>query len=229
MFPDLPASKPGLQRIDGPARQSPREAAALFRSGQCPPDREFDRYLPEDLQALSTRHWTPLPTVRRIARWAAQAGVTSILDIGSGVGKFCILAALSHSGLRVTGLEQRARLTAVARNLARAFDVSDRVHFIHGSLGKTATPAVDAYYLYNPFGENFLDPAEGIDHAVEVGVNRYVHDLAHLRALLSQARRGTWVLTYYGCGGRLPSAYDEEGTGWGTFSMLRLWRKVRDE
>ena len=43
--------------------------------------------------------------------------VQSVVDIGSGAGKFCVAAALG-SGCRFTGLEQRPRLVAAARTLA---------------------------------------------------------------------------------------------------------------
>lgn len=170
-----------------------------------------------------------MTTVVRIARWAAERGVERIVDIGSGVGKFCIAAALARSGLSLVGLEQRPRLTVVARTLARAFEVEDRVRFVQGVLGEAELPVADAYYLYNPFGENFLDPDEHIDRSVEVGMHRHARDLAALKAALRQARVGTYVLTYYGCGGRLPSGYEEvDGVDCGVFSMLEVWRKARE-
>src|SRR5215212_158743 len=133
-------------------RRAARQFGGLLRGEGCPSDRAFDRFLPERLQRVSPEFWSPLVVARRAAEWFQDAGVRSVVDIGSGAGKFCVAGALSGP-CRFTGLEQRPFLIKSARGLARLFDVHDRVQFVLGSLGDVPTPAADAYYFFNPFGD----------------------------------------------------------------------------
>jgi SAM-dependent methyltransferase len=201
----------------------PRIAEAL-RAGRCPADRSFDRFLPPELQALSEQHWTPLAVAMRAAEWLDELGVRTVIDIGSGAGKFCVAAALS-SHCHFTGLEQRPRLVAAARALARLFKVDDRTSFVEGVLGETQLPIADAYYLYNPFDENLLGEGEQIDTEVESSTERFARDIANVEQLLRSARVGTYVITYNGYGGRLPTAYRELRVDRELPNVLRLCRK----
>jgi hypothetical protein len=59
-------------------------------------DTEFHALYPLSIQALARYHWTPLSVAQKAATFLAGEGNVNILDIGSGVGKFC-LAAASHT------------------------------------------------------------------------------------------------------------------------------------
>jgi SAM-dependent methyltransferase len=201
-----------------------RTAPGRF-AGSTTSDAAFDRCLDERLQALSAQHWTPFAVATRAAEWLEAARVRTVLDIGSGVGKFCVAAALS-SRCHFTGLEQRLPLVACARSLARTFGVDDRTYFIHGALGSARLPAVDAYYLYNPFEENILGGEERIDDHVALSADRHARDLRLLGALLARAPGGTYVLTYNGCGGALPGAYRKVRIARDLPNELCLWRKA---
>lgn len=92
------AMEPGvIDLYERAVRLAPEQIADLLRSGMCPSDRSFDRYLPSDLQALSNSYWTPLVTARRAAQWLDEVGVGTVIDIGSGAGKFCVATALASS------------------------------------------------------------------------------------------------------------------------------------
>lgn len=216
------ASKPGS--ADPAARAQAEHLAEQVSAGVCPADAAFDRLLPEWTQAASAQHWTPLEVVLRAAQWFEDHRIRTVIDIGSGAGKFCVGAALAGH-CHLTGLEQRERLVAGARALARLFGVESRVHFIQGSLGSVPLPAADAFYLYNPFGENLLDAGERIDHDVELSVQRHAGDLALLRELLDTARAGSYVMTYNGCGIRMPANYRLLCTDRELPNVLSLWRK----
>ena len=123
-------------------RRAARQFASQLRGEGCPTDRAFDRFLPERLQRVSPEFWPPLVAARRAAEWFQDAGVRSVVDIGSGAGKFCVAGAFAR--LRFTGLEQRPFLIKSARGLARLFDVNDRVQFVLGSLGDVPSLSADA-------------------------------------------------------------------------------------
>ncbi len=211
--------------IDGlRAPVSPTIVATALRAGECPPDREFDRFFSAELQMVSSQYWTPLAVVVRLAEWLKTLGVRSVVDIGSGAGKLCVAGALA-SGCRFTGLEHRPRLVAAARALAQTFAVEDRVSFVHGAFGERAVPLADAYYLYNPFGENLFGRVEHLDEDVELGEPRYRRDVSAVECFLEEARVGTYLVTYNGFGGDVPPAYEGLYADWQTLSLLRVYRK----
>jgi SAM-dependent methyltransferase len=209
------------------ARLLSEQIARELRTEARPVDARFDRFLSARMRAVSRQHWTPLVVAARAARWLDESNVRTVLDIGSGAGKFCVAAALAGH-CHFTGLEHRASLVASARQLARAFNVEDRVHFIEGALGSVSVPCADAYYLYNPFEENLSGYDERIDEGVELGEKRYARDLIAVDELLDAAPAGTHVLIYNGFGGALPAGYREVRTDRTLPNVLRLWRKLPD-
>ncbi len=216
------ASDAGRASLLAPASR----VADALRRGLCPTDGAFDRFLPEELRLVSRLYWTPLEVVTRAARWLRELDVRTVIDIGSGAGKFCVAASLATPRARFLGLEQRSHLVAVARDLAQRYDVGDRVQFTHGALADVALPEAHAYYLYNPFGENLLDRRDRLDDTVELGDACYIRDLAATKQLLRQARVGTYLMTYNGFGGRVPATFEEVRVDRELSSVLRMWRKV---
>lgn len=216
-----------LTPVDGFAwRGSAQSVAARLRTGVRVPELEFDRFLPYELRLLSQQYWTPLAVVRQAASWLEELHVRTVVDIGSGAGKFCVAAALLGRG-QFIGLEQRPRLVAAARALAHSFGVGDRACFVQGALGEVALPVADAYYLYNPFGENLFGPVEHLDEEVELSERRYARDVARVERLLRRAPVGTYVLTYNGFGGRMPGLYEQIRVDHELPNLLRMWRKQR--
>lgn len=208
--------------------QAAEQVAEALRVGICPEDRAFDRFLSHELQIISGQYWTPLAVALRAAAWFYELDVRTVADIGSGAGKFCVAAALAGR-CYFTGLEQRPRLVTAARTLARFFKVDNRVCFVEGTLGDIAPPIADAYYLFNPFGENLFNQDDCIDDSVELSNERYVRDIAAMEDLLHRASVGTYVLTYNGFGGRVPYSYDEVRVARDLPKLLRMWRKTRSK
>jgi predicted RNA methylase len=207
------------------SRSATARVAEALQTGSCPADSAFDRFLPDELRNMSRHYWTPLVVAKRAAEWLDDLNLRTVVDIGSGAGKFCVAAALAGH-CRFTGLEQRKRLVASARTLARLFDVDGRVEFVEGALGRVATPVADAYYLYNPFGEYLFGSKDHLN-GVDRRDTRYAHDVAAVQQLLHRARFGTCVLTYNGFGGRVPASYRQIRVDTSLPNALRLWRKER--
>jgi predicted RNA methylase len=184
----------------------------------------FDRLLPDDLRVVSSQYWTPLAVAKRAAAWIDDLKIRTVVDIGSGAGKFCVAAALVGR-CRFTGLEQRPSLVASARALVSVFDLHDRVSFVEGALGVVTTPNADAYYLYNPFGQYSFGSHHDVDTSAEFSDARLAQDVAAVEHLLRRAATGTYVLTYNGFGGRVPASYQQIRVDRKLPSALRLWRK----
>jgi hypothetical protein len=207
---------------------STEEIADAIRRGHCPSDPYVDQFLPHELRRVSGQHWTPVAVAMRVAAWLTSAGATSVVDVGSGAGKFCVVAALA-SRCSFVGLEHRPRFVEAARVLAELFGVDDRVRFVHGALSAEAIPKASAYYLYNPFGENLYAPNEHLTHDVDLSPERYRRDVALVEELFERAAVGTHVIKYNGFGGRMPLSYEPVMVDRELPNLLRMWRKTRDE
>jgi SAM-dependent methyltransferase len=206
----------------------PEDVATCLRTGRLVPDDAFDAWLPAELARASRRFWTPLGVAARVTRWLGELGVRSVLDVGSGVGKFCVAGALC-SPLRFTGVEQRGRLVAAARELARRFGVGERVRFVHGLLNAEDFRRFDAVYFYNPFGENICPVNDRLDEQVELCRARFDREITQVEELLAAMPVGSYLATYNGYGGRVPDSFELLRERLAGRNLLRLWHKARKE
>jgi len=208
-------------------KSAAQRLAAVMRTGSCPNDQSFDRFLPEPLRLVSPEYWTPLAVVRRAADWLEDVGIRTVVDIGSGAGKFCAAGAL-FGGRRFIGLEQYSLLVRSAVALVDLFDLSDRVSFVAGDLRAVTAPVGDAYYFFNPFGEYWLGADYPTAADADVMGTRWADDIAAAEDLLRSVPAGTWILTYNGFGGRMPAGYELVRVDWKLAGVLRLRRKRLD-
>jgi predicted RNA methylase len=209
-----------LTTID--AKQLTLHLRAALRAGEACDDAQFDAFIPVQQRAVSEEYWTPLRVAARAAEWFDQFGARLVVDVGSGVGKFCVAVALCGR-FECIGLEQRPRFVAAARRLAEVFEVADRVRFVQTSDG--AWPPADAYYLFNPFGENLCAREDQLDASVELTAARYRREVAQAEQFLARAQAGTLLLTYNGFGGRVPDSYREVAADRDRAYELCMWRK----
>ena len=203
-----------------------RALAEALRAGHEAKDHDFDQFMPFENRRVSTEFWTPIRVATRAAQWLDYFGARSVVDVGSGAGKFCVAAALGGQ-CQFTGIEQRTRLVAAARELARTFEVDDRVDFVQSTMSDVGWPKADAYYLYNPFGENLRRFEDRLDGEVESGLDRYKREIAQAERFIDHAPRGTFLLTYNGFGGRVPDSYEQVAIDRDQPYELRMWRKAR--
>lgn len=164
-------------------------------------DRAFDRLLPEHLRRLSHKHWTPVDVAIRATSLLCPASGTRILDVGSGVGKLCVIGAMSASGLWC-GVEQYEPMVHAARMLASTLGVAERTTFLHGDALAVDWHEFDAIYLYNPF-ESPPSNADPRQHLVEFRVQ-----VAHVERRLATLRDRVRVVTLHGFGGTMPPSYE---------------------
>lgn len=219
--PPLDALDPAIEADDARTRLK-----ASLKAGVEARDGWFDRFLPLSMRIASGQFWTPLVVIQRAAAWIDEHEIRTVVDIGSGAGKFCVAGALA-CGAVFTGVEQRGRLVAAASRLAGEFGVADRVAFVDAVFGETTTPVAEAYYLFNPFGENLFSEADHLDSDVELNRGRYLAGIAAVEALLRDAAVGTFVFTYNGFGGGIPASFQEIRVARDLPNVLRLWRKTR--
>jgi SAM-dependent methyltransferase len=189
-------------------------------------DHRFDQLLPLDLQLLSRAHFTPVAVAQRAARLLVSQPGDCVLDVGAGVGKFCLVAAAHAGGGVFIGVEQRPRLVAIASELARQLEVAN-VAFTAANLVEIDWSPFDAFYFYNPFVEHYATAMTALDRTIETGPAQLFFYVRFVRQRLTEARVGTRVVTYHGFGAAPPAGFEctsDERIGSG---RLALWIKTR--
>jgi SAM-dependent methyltransferase len=192
-----------------------------------PEDRDFDAVYPASVRALSARYWTPVAVARRAAELFRAAGVTEVLDVGSGVGKFALAAAAYAPGIRFVGVEHRARLVEVARQ-AKAHLRLGNVDFCLGDASSADWSAYGGFYFFNPFAENLFHEGDEIDRTVPLSRKQFIADTLRAEHALREAPAGTVLVTYHGLSGRVPGCYEPVSSEPAGSDWLRAWRHRGD-
>ncbi|PIR15353.1 MAG: SAM-dependent methyltransferase [Elusimicrobia bacterium CG11_big_fil_rev_8_21_14_0_20_64_6] len=193
-----------------------------LRGGRTVSDLQFDQVYPPEIRRLSPTHWTPVEVAVRAGALLAPDESARVLDVGSGCGKFCSVAALSGLG-RFIGVEQRPHLLAAAEMSAEELG-ADRASFVPGNMADLDWSSFDAFYLFNPFFENSSKSIR-IDETVSFGGGKFARYVEVVRAKLDNAKAGTKVATYHGFGGEMPAGYRRVKKEPMRSDFLELWVK----
>ena len=192
-----------------------------LRSGTIVQDQDFDQVYPHSIRALSESHWTPVEVAIKAAKLLTYTSKMRILDVGSGCGKFCTIAALV-SDADYVGIEQRSQLLLLAKKTARRLQASN-VNFILGNMMELDWSAYNGFYLFNPFHENRLK-LNKIDGTILLSHSKYHLYVRSVVSKLEQLKKGTRVVTYHGFGGKMPETYAKRSVST-EINELELWVK----
>jgi SAM-dependent methyltransferase len=168
-------------------------------------DDDFDQLYPSSIQALTGPHWTPLAIARKAVHFLAREKGVSILDIGSGAGKFCLAAAYYRPGAFYTGIEQRKNLVLCAEDARKRIQFKN-VNFIHGNFTMLDLRCYDHFYFYNAFYENLIG-TEKIDYSIAYSNELYYYYTQYLRWQLERLPRGTQLATFHSTEDEIPASY----------------------
>ncbi|HSJ67668.1 MAG TPA: methyltransferase domain-containing protein [Anditalea sp.] len=183
-------------------------------------DEEFDALYPIKMRKLSSTHWTPVTIAMKAVDFLVKDRQTKVLDLGSGAGKFCIVAAMK-SGAVITGIEQRENLVILSRKLAKQYKLTN-VDFILGNIKDIEFSAFDGFYFFNSFQEN-VDLTDKIDPENSHNTALYEQYRCLLKDKLDKVPIGTRVVTYCGEGGVIPDSYAMLGNS--NKGKLLFWEK----
>ena len=189
---------------------------ALFSS-----DAAFDWMYPEHFQLLSLKHWTPLVVARKAAAFLAEPGAR-VLDIGSGVGKFCLAAAHEFPETFFYGVEQRQELIYHAES-AKGYAQLSNANFIYSNITQVNFKEFDHFYFYNSFYEN-IGPGNRIDDSIELSESLYIYYTQYLFRALDEKPSGTRLVTFHISGEEVPSSYKLADVSYDT--LLKMWIKA---
>jgi SAM-dependent methyltransferase len=185
-------------------------------------DEQFNQLYPFPLQPMARRHWTPLSVARKSANFLAAENSIRVLDIGSGVGKFCLGAAYYKPKAFYYGVEQRKSLVYYAEWAKEMLHLKN-VSFIHGNFTQLDFKNYDHFYFYNSFYEN-LSGTDRIDESIDYSCELYNYYNRYLYKQLEQKPAGTRLATFHSLEDEVPQSYHVVGSEFD--NLLKFWIKV---
>jgi hypothetical protein len=168
-------------------------------------DSQMHLVYPESIRLLAHRHWTPLAATRMMAQFLALQTGVKILDIGSGVGKFCLAGAYYQPSASFFGVEQRKDLVNHAETARKILGMGN-AHFLHANFTELDFAAYDHFYFYNSFYEN-LDGTDKIDDKIGCSSGLYNYYNRCLYKKLEATAPGTRLATFHYPGEKMPPSF----------------------
>ncbi|MEO7523536.1 MAG: class I SAM-dependent methyltransferase [Ferruginibacter sp.] len=185
-------------------------------------DQNFNQLYPLSIQLLADKHWTKLAVSRMAANFLAAEKNVSILDIGSGVGKFCLSAAYFKPAAFYYGVEQRRNLICHAEK-ARQILRLENVSFISSNFTQVDFKKYDHFYFFNAFYEN-ISGAKKIDDSIDYSSALFNYYNHYLLSQLNKKPAGTRLATYHSLEDEIPPSYHVVGTALN--NLLKFWIKI---
>lgn len=168
-------------------------------------DAQFDRYLPDELKDKSKQHFTPKSVIKKACDFLCSEDHVTIADIGSGVGKFCLLGALEFPHGNFYGIEVRADLFELACNIKKELQLPN-VEFILGDIKDIPLHRFQHFYLFNPFHEN-IESEHAIDNALDLNEKKYLAYSGYIYRQLKRMPAGTRIASFHMPEASFPETY----------------------
>jgi len=183
-------------------------------------DASFNDLLPGYLKFAARLYFTPIEVAKKAAEWLTENNEKRILDIGSGVGKFCIAAA-SHVDSHFYGVEYRKSLVQVGKHIAKHYQLNN-VTLQNANILDIDFSKYDGFYIFNPFYEN-LEKTKRLNDEVKLEAELYQVFLNYTDEQLDKAKIGTKLVTYHGNNFEVPNSYTKINDAFN--GDLKLWVK----
>ncbi|MBK7809758.1 MAG: class I SAM-dependent methyltransferase [Saprospiraceae bacterium] len=193
----------------------------LIQSDKNISDTEFNKIYPHWIRELALTDFSPLEVSKVAVGWLSEPGISKILDIGAGAGKFCTIGA-SVSTAVFYGVEQRIELCTIGKEVCERFRISN-VDMIHANVMDIAFKDYDAFYFFNSFHEN-LSVDERMDDTVMLNRELYKQYSDYVREQLNGMPDGTKVVTYFSHQREIPACYQLQCSDFD--QKLKLWIKT---
>ena len=184
---------------------------------------DFHYSYPEYINDLSKTHWTPIDIAEIAIEWLVKDAElkVKILDIGAGIGKFCLAGGLISNAL-FTGVEKRKNLFNEANIILDKLSINN-VEFIHANITEIDFKKYNAFYYYNPFGEQ-IAVSDWIDKEIVFSEEKLNFYEEFVFNQLDKMPENTKVVTYYSERFYLPKSYQIKNMMFD--GELVLWEKT---
>ena len=177
-----------------------RELDAYFKN-----DAYFLSLFPTEIASFNKNHFTPIEVALKAASFLASERNKSVLDIGSGIGKFCLTAAYHFPETTFYGVEQRSDLHEAALQANEIFKLKN-VNFIHGNMDQLNFEMYDHFYFFNSFHEQ-LDDAAKMNDTIDHDENLYHYYNRYFFKQLLQKPAGTKLVAFFTLDEEIPENY----------------------
>ena len=184
-------------------------------------DAAFDSLFPPHIQQLSGVHWTPLNVAFVAAKFLAPHASARVIDIGAGVGKFCIAGACVADGL-FTGIEQRKNFVMLGNKVIKKMGI-EKAELVYGNFTELDISTYTGIYFYNSFHENLVFE-DALDNTIEVSGDLYNKYSAHFLNQLMAMPVGTRLATFWLSITEIPGCYQLQESHFN--NLLKLWIRV---
>ncbi len=168
-------------------------------------DAEFDLIYPTDIRSLSERHWTPVSIAKIVSEFLCYDKNLKILDIGSGVGKFCMVGAALKPHCKFYGVDIREKYTKLSNKLKDTYRIKN-IQFLHKDILELSLDSYDCIYFFNSFQERIDDTAY-IDNYSELSYDLYKTYTKYLFFQFDNMPIGTRIATYHTAEFYMPGNY----------------------
>jgi SAM-dependent methyltransferase len=185
-------------------------------------DARLHHLYPETIQLLARRHWTPLRITQMVVQFLTPVKGARVLDIGSGVGKFCLAAAYYQPAASFFGVEQRKDLSDHAE-FARAMLGLKNAYFINTNFTQLDFKQYDHFYFFNSFYENLVDK-DKIDDSISYSCELYNLYNRFLYKKLDEMPPGTRLATFHCLEDKIPESFHLVETK--VDCLLKFWLKI---
>lgn len=203
-------------------QRATRDRGPGFEGNYFKSDDHFYKLFPAGIGKLCGRQWTPLNVAKQAATFLAAEKNVKILDIGSGVGSFCIAAAYYNPHALYFGIEQREDLVEYARTATKKIGLNNIV-FSHGNFTAMDMKPYDHFYFFNSFYEN-LASLGNIDESIPYSGELFNYYSHMLFKQLEKKPAGTRLATYHSMENEIPPDYHVVGSD--LENILKFWIKV---
>lgn len=167
-------------------------------------DSEFDKIYPASLRGMSKRHFTQIDVAIKASQLLITKTKQRVLDIGSGVGKFCFIAG-AYTEAYYTGVEYRKHFVQLCKKIT----VKNRfknVNFIHADIMDIDFTQYDCFYFFNSFQEQ-IDSTAILDDTIDVNLENHKKYASYLLNQFEKMPAGTRIVTYHVHSGQIPNSY----------------------
>ncbi|MEN2283087.1 class I SAM-dependent methyltransferase [Algoriphagus sp. SE2] len=181
---------------------------------------QIESLYPIKIRKLSNTHWTPADIAKKAIEFLTEGGRKSVLDLGSGSGKFCIIASAS-SDAEIVGVEQRENLVHLSRKIANILQL-ENVRFIHADLLNVNFNDYDSFYFFNVF-EELINSKDKLDKSQVLDENTREQNIQVIKLKFHEKCIGTRIVTYCGENEEIPNSFrllKSENKG-----NLKFWEK----
>ncbi len=183
-------------------------------------DDDFNSIYPLDIQNNSDRHWTPVDVAKTASNYLVQKANCRVLDIGSGVGKFCMVGA-SHTKGIFHGVEQRRWMVDLSNELAWFYKM-ENVKYFNMNMLNFPIKEYSSFYFFNSFHEN-IDRSALIDNTIGASESHYKKYSSYLFDQLQLTRKGSLLATFWVRAEKIPTCFIQNDSFYG--GKLILWEK----